>query len=662
MSVELGSAYIQLIPSLRGAGNTISRELSGIGGAAGVSAGKKAGGLFAGTFAKALAPLAALTAGAIGATAVAGFFTDSIAAASNLEQSLGGVDAIFGKSADSIHKWAKEAQTSVGLSESAYNDLANVIGSQLKNAGTSMDQVGKKTNDLIKTGANLAATFGGTTADAVSAISSALKGERDPIEQYGVSLNQAAVDAQAAALGFKKVGGTLSVAGSQAATMALILKQTSSATGQFAAQSDTLAEKQQIFAATLENVKAKIGSAFLPALSSVVGALSNLLDPALTAIQPKLDGLAAKLSTAGTAISGFFTGLTAPPSAAGGLTAPLDRFVAAGAQVRQFIVSVQPILQTFLGVLGQVGPVLGSAFATIGPQLAAALTQVLPALAQIIPPLAKAVVELLPSFVQLVIALTPLIPPLAQTITALAPVISKVADVLVFLIQNAIIPLIQNSAGFISFFAQMADGGLTAGQAMEGLRGKFGPVIQVIGTFGTVVGLVLGNAYKTISEFPLKAVTALARAGTILVDSGRALIQGFIDGISGMVGAVGNAVGGIMDFVRGFFPESPAKRGPFSGSGWTGLKKSGGAIAGQFTSGFNDGVAGFGDSFANTVPGQLRTSMTGTFDGASRAPSRSVLIANKTNVRLEDLVDVRIARNSAEENRAFRMGYQPVAR
>ena len=60
-------------------------------------------------------------------------------------------------------------------------------------------------------------------------------------------------------------------------------------------------------------------------------------------------------------------------------------------------------------------------------------------------------------------------------------------------------------------------------------------------------------------------------------------------GIGEMLDAVGDAVGGVLEFARGFFPSSPAKRGPFSGSGWTALKKSGQATWQQYLNGFNGG-------------------------------------------------------------------------
>src|SRR4029077_17622360 len=64
-------------------------------------------------------------------------------------------------------------------------------------------ELGPQTDDLINLGADLAATYGGTTSEAVSALSALLRGERDPIERYGVSLKQADVDAQLLATGIK---------------------------------------------------------------------------------------------------------------------------------------------------------------------------------------------------------------------------------------------------------------------------------------------------------------------------------------------------------------------------------------------------------------------------------------------------------------------------
>lgn len=80
-------------------------------------------------------------------------------------------------------------------------------------------------------------------------------------------------------------------------------------------------------------------------------------------------------------------------------------------------------------------------------------------------------------------------------------------------------------------------------------------------------------------------------AGEWLLDVGESIIQGLIDGINNMVGAVGDAIGGVLDWAAGFFPHSPAKRGPFSGSGWYAIGAAGEAIVAAFAAGLDDDAA-----------------------------------------------------------------------
>lgn len=104
----------------------------------------------------------------------------------------------------------------------------------------------------------------------------------------------------------------------------------------------------------------------------------------------------------------------------------------------------------------------------------------------------------------------------------------------------------------------------------------------VSGVTSTVQGI-----FSVIGSIPGTILGLLGNLGTLLLNSGKSLIQGFINGISSMIGAVGDAVGGVMDFIGGFFPNSPAKRGPFSGSGWTRIGKGGEALVDQFTAGMD---------------------------------------------------------------------------
>ena len=212
------------------------------------------------------------------------FGRDAIFKAGDIEQSIGAVDAVFKGSAERMHEYAATASSTVGISTNAYNELAAKLGASLKNGGTSIDELGEKTNGLIQLGADLSSLYGGTTAEAIDAISAALRGETDPIERYGISLNDAALTAKGLELGIKKVGGSFSTQEKQLITQALLFEQSTDAQGNFSRESDTFAHKMQVASARMEDMKTKIGSALLPTVVNLMDAFGEKLNPVLTEV------------------------------------------------------------------------------------------------------------------------------------------------------------------------------------------------------------------------------------------------------------------------------------------------------------------------------------------------------------------------------------------
>ena len=213
----------------------------------------------------------------IGAAAVIGFAKDIVGAASDAEQAVGAVDAVFKGNAQAIKDWSAQSGKALGLSKTDYQTLATTIGSQLKSAGTSMQDLAPKTNDLITLGADLAAQYGGSTSDAVSALSSLLKGETDPIERYGVSIKAADVAAQKAAMGLSGLTGEADKQATAQATLALLTKQTADATGANAREADTAAGKQARLTAAWDDASATMGASLLPAFSGLMDVASKLV-------------------------------------------------------------------------------------------------------------------------------------------------------------------------------------------------------------------------------------------------------------------------------------------------------------------------------------------------------------------------------------------------
>jgi hypothetical protein len=107
---------------------------------------------------------------------------DSVMAASDVAQQFGALDAVFGKNSAQLKEFSK-TMVEYGLSTGDAARYAALLGTQLTGLGLSQQDAIDRTKQLEILAADLAATYGGTTADAVQALSSTFKGEYNPIER-----------------------------------------------------------------------------------------------------------------------------------------------------------------------------------------------------------------------------------------------------------------------------------------------------------------------------------------------------------------------------------------------------------------------------------------------------------------------------------------------
>ena len=114
MATELGKAYVQIVPSAKGIGGSISKELGGEASSAGKSAGLN-------------------IAGAIAAAGIGTAIKETLEAAGNLQQSFGGLDTLYGKASDAAKQYAVEA-AKAGISANDYAEQAVSFGAALKSA------------------------------------------------------------------------------------------------------------------------------------------------------------------------------------------------------------------------------------------------------------------------------------------------------------------------------------------------------------------------------------------------------------------------------------------------------------------------------------------------------------------------------------------------
>lgn len=374
----------------------------------------------------------------------------------------------------------------------------------------------------------------------------------------------------------------------------------------------------------------------LPVIADVVKAIAEFMrnNPQLTATIIAVVGAMAQLapvigtvvSIIGTiasvvgaiipvigAVAGVFAGLSAPVLAVvAGIGLLVAAFVTALASSEPFRNS---LAQIFQGLVTMVQPIIAAVIPVlvqIGEAFIGMVTTVIGALV----PMVTTIVEIA---AQIVSFLAPIVAFLIQTFSPAFEFIGKTVSDIFGFIGKVIADAINIITGILNVFLSALRGdweGAWNGllNVLKGIldfivntiTGAFDVVMHIfenlakmlvdiwtnlwngIGDFVTgawngitkAISDGVGTAVEFVKSMPGKIKDGLGNLGGMLVDSGKALIGGFIDGIKSMLNGAKDAVGGVMKAIGDFFPHSPAKRGRFSGRGYT--TYSGRALIGDF--------------------------------------------------------------------------------
>ena len=228
--------------------------------------------------------VAIAAAAAFSVDAIRRYATEAVNLASAFEQAEGAAQQLFGGAgAEKASEWAETTAANLGLSAVKAIEAQTAIGAFARQAGLAGEEAVTFTQDMVVAAADMAAAFGGDVQTAVEALGSAFRGSFNPIERYGILIKATSVDAEAAALGFEKIGNSFSAQAKVLATTSLIEKQNQmlGVVGQNAREADTYAGATQRLNAKMEDLQLTLGQGLLDGFGSVgqaTGDFSQALD------------------------------------------------------------------------------------------------------------------------------------------------------------------------------------------------------------------------------------------------------------------------------------------------------------------------------------------------------------------------------------------------
>lgn len=252
--------------------------------------------------------------------------------ASDLEESMNKANEVFGESITKVRDFAATSANSFGISREAANSYAGTLGLILNASGLTTEASAGMSIKMVQLAADLASFNNIPIDQALEKLRSGLVGEVEPLRAVGVLLSQAAVELKAVELGLIADGEEMSEAVKVQARFALILEQTSTAQGDFARTSDSLANSLRRNQANLANASAELGMVLLPAISAVSNALAIITAKFATMSDP-MKKIIVGAGLLAIAIAGI--GLAIPPiiMGVGFLTAAFSPWLLAAAAV-----------------------------------------------------------------------------------------------------------------------------------------------------------------------------------------------------------------------------------------------------------------------------------------------------------------------------------------
>jgi len=235
---------------------------------------------------------------AAGTSAMAVLVGKGMGLLGELEQNMGGSEAVFAEYADRMQKTAAEAYKNMGLSQADYLATANKMGSLFKGAGFETAEAANMTMAAMQRAADVASIMGIDVSMAMESIAGAAKGNFTMMDNLGVAINDTNLAQYALSKGIQKSTQEMTTQEKVALAMEMFMEKTAYAAGNYAKENDTLAGSLTTAKAAWKNFLSGVGTAdeLADSLSNAGGIIVKNLNALLPKLTTGIGKLISKLS------------------------------------------------------------------------------------------------------------------------------------------------------------------------------------------------------------------------------------------------------------------------------------------------------------------------------------------------------------------------------
>lgn len=462
---------------------------------------------------------------AVAGTALIGLIGKSVSMAGDLEQQLGGTEAVFGQFASQVQAKSKEAFSTMGLSANDYMATINKMGALMQGSGLDIETSMDLSSQAMQRASDVASVMGIDIDMAMESIAGAAKGNFTMMDNLGVAMNATTIEAYALSKGINKSYNEMTKAEQVQYAMQMFLERSSYAMGNYSKENETFAGSLQTLKASFGNFMSGAGS-IDDVIKSVIS-FGDILVKSITEMAPKIT-----------------TGLV---QLLNGIIPQIP--VLLQSLLPSVVTGVISLVQGIINALPTIITMLASMLPTIITALINGLVTIIQTLAQMLPELMPVIIDAILGIIPILIDNLPLFIKAGwQLITGLLEGIIRSVPTLLSYIPKII-------SSLFNYFKQMPKMALDVGINL--VKGIWNGISNVT---GWVLGKIKGFGKSILNG--IKGIFGIHSPSTEFAWVGKMNAEGLIEGMDGMEKEVQQSFDGMFDLSPQLYGTSNTNMSP----------------------------------------------------------------------------------------------------
>lgn len=176
-----------------------------------------------------------------------------------------------------FNSWAQNMLDSFGLSELSAKQMAGTFKAMANGMQVADDTGTEMAKTLTELAADMASFYNVSVDVAQTALNSVFTGETESLKKFGVVMTEANLNAYALANGLEEISNDMSQSEKVALRYQYVLQSLSTASGDFARTSDSLANQTRLAQERFKELTASLVEELLPVAADFLGWLNDLM-------------------------------------------------------------------------------------------------------------------------------------------------------------------------------------------------------------------------------------------------------------------------------------------------------------------------------------------------------------------------------------------------